>query len=104
MTDPNAGVTPDALLAYREEAESTREEPLSADATRPARGKVLSVRLNPDEFEALTRHAEQLDLPASTLVRSWILTQLRADTDTSPVGTVDRIAREVEQLRRRLVS
>lgn len=105
MTDPNTGVAPEALQAYREEAEATRDEPMSADATRPARrGKVLSIRLNPDEFEALSRHAEQLDLPASTLVRSWILTQLRTDTDTSPVATVDRIAREVEQLRRRLVS
>lgn len=40
----------------------------------------------------------------STLVRGWILSQLRTDSDTSPVATVDRIAREVEQLRRRLVS
>ncbi|MGH3769271.1 MAG: hypothetical protein ACRDTX_29680, partial [Pseudonocardiaceae bacterium] len=102
--DPMTEVNPDALREYREEAEASRDEPLSGEATRPARAKVLSIRLNPDEFEALSRHAEQLDLPASTLVRSWILTQLRADSDTSPVATVDRIAREVEQLRRRLVS
>lgn len=100
MTD----VSPEALRQYREVAESTRDEPLSANATRPARAKVLSIRLNPDEFEALNEHAERLELPASTLVRSWILTQLRADTDASPVATVDRIAREIERLRRRLVS
>lgn len=97
-------VNPEALQEYREEAEDTRDEPLSAGVTRPVRAKVLSIRLNPDEFEALNRHAEQLELPASTLVRGWILTQLRADTDTSPAATVDRIAREIEQLRRRLVS
>lgn len=50
-------VNPEALQEYREEAEATRDEPLSAGATRPVRAKVLSIRLNPDEFEALNRHA-----------------------------------------------
>lgn len=81
-------VTPEALREYREAAEATRHEPLSAEASRPARAKVLSIRLNPEEFEALNRHAEQLELPASTLVRGWILTQLRAGTETSPAATV----------------
>lgn len=97
-------VTPEDLRRYREDTEGTPDEPLSANATRPARGKVLSIRLNPDEFEALNQYAERLELPPSTLVRGWILSQLQADNDTSPVATVDRIAREVEQLRRRLVS
>ncbi|MGH3913192.1 MAG: hypothetical protein ACRDTC_07255, partial [Pseudonocardiaceae bacterium] len=66
-------VTPAALRQYREEAEASRDEALSVAATRPARAKVLSIRLNPDEFEALNRHAEQLELLASTLVRGWIL-------------------------------
>lgn len=64
---------------------------------------MLSIRLNPDEFGALTRYADELELPASTLVRSWILTQLKGDTEASPAATVDRIARDVEQLRRQLV-
>src|SRR5882672_9307072 len=97
-------VSHEALRQLRDEAEDTREEPLSADATRPARAKVLSIRLNPEEFDALHHHAEQLEIPVSALVRGWILTQLQTDSDTSPVATVDRIAREVEQLRRRLVS
>jgi predicted DNA-binding protein len=97
-------ISPEDLGQYREEAEATRDEPLSTNATRPARAKVLSIRLNPEEFEELNELAERLKLPASTLVRGWILSQLRADTDTSPVATVDQIAREIEQLRRRLVS
>jgi len=97
-------INPDVLRDAREEAEATRDEPLSADATRPARAKVLSVRLNPDEFDALHAHAEQLELPVSALVRGWILTQLRADTEGSPAATIDRIARQVEQLRRQLAS
>lgn len=100
MTEINA----ETLRQLREEAEATRDEPLSANATRPARARVLSVRLNPDEFDALNRHADELELPASTLVRGWILTHLQADAETSPAATVDRIAREVEQLRRQLVT
>ncbi len=102
--DPMTEINPEALREYREEAEATRDEPLSPHAIRPARARVLSIRLNPDEFEALNRHADQLELPASTLVRGWILTQLRADTDASPAATVDRIARDVEQLRRQLIA
>lgn len=97
-------VTQDALRQLRAEAEGTRDEALSAQAVRPARAKVLSVRLNPEEFDALHRHAEQLELPVSALVRGWILTQLCADSDASPAATVDRIARQVEQLRRQLAS
>ena len=97
-------ISQEALRQLRDEAEGTRDEPLSTDATQPARAKVLSIRLNPEEFDTLHHHAEQLELSVSALVRGWILTQLRTDSDTSPVATVDRIAREVEQLRRRLVS
>ncbi|MGH3788825.1 MAG: hypothetical protein ACRDRG_20270 [Pseudonocardiaceae bacterium] len=101
MTD----ITPDQLRAYGDEAEAIGDRPMP-NATRPgrARAKVLSVRLNPDEFDELTHLADELELPASTLVRSWILTHLKADADASPAATVDRIARDVEQLRRQLVS
>lgn len=95
-------INPDTLRQAREEAEDTRDEPMQ-NATRPARAKVLSIRLNPDELDALNRHADELELPASTLVRSWILTNLHVDADTSPAAAVDRIAREIEQLRRQLV-
>ena len=99
MTD----ITPEELRAYREAAEATRDEPLQ-NPTQPTRAKVLSVRLNPDEFDALSRYADELELPASTLVRSWVLTHLKGDTETSPAATVDRIARDIEQLRRQLVT
>lgn len=90
---------------YREEAERTRDEPLSPSATRPGgqRAKVLSVRLNAEEFDELARYAAALDVPASALVRGWILDQLRAGSE-SPGRTVDRIARELEQLRRQIVA
>ena len=99
-------VTEEDLRAYREEAEATRDEPMPADSTRPGitRAKVLSVRLNPEEFAELARYASQLDVPPSALVRGWILSQLRPDAETSPAATVARIAREVEQLRRQIAS
>jgi hypothetical protein len=101
MTDSND----QALQDYREQAERTQDEPLSDNATRPGRqrAKVLSVRLNSDEFDELTRYAAALDVPASALVRGWILDQLRAGSE-SPAKTVERIARQLEQLRRQLVA
>jgi hypothetical protein len=100
MTD----VTEEDLRAYREEAEATRDEPMPSDAARPGitRAKVLSVRLNPGEFAELTRYAAQVDVPPSALVRGWILSQLHQDDDATPAATVDRIAREVEHLRRQI--
>lgn len=99
MTD----ITGQDLHGYREQAEHTLDEPLSGKAARPGwqRAKVLSVRLNPAEFDALTRYAAALEVPASALVRGWVLEQLRTGSD-SPVRTVERIAQELEQLRRQL--
>jgi hypothetical protein len=101
---PMTDVPGEDLRSYRQEAEATRDEPLSGSATRPGltRAKVLSVRLNPDEFAELTEYADRLDVPASALVRGWILSHLRPGAETSPAAVVDRIAREVEQLRQQL--
>lgn len=101
MTD----ITDQELHDYREQAETTQDEPLSEAATRPGwqRAKVLSVRLSEDEFEELSGYAATLEVPASALVRGWILDHLRAGSD-SPVGTVDRISHELEQLRRQLAA
>ncbi|EHK88244.1 hypothetical protein SZMC14600_06061 [Saccharomonospora azurea SZMC 14600] len=90
---------------YRAEAEDASDEPLSEQASRPGRGraKVLSVRLTPEEFDELTQFAAALDVPASALVRGWVLNELRAGSE-SPVRTVDRIAQELDQLRRQLAA
>jgi hypothetical protein len=64
---------------------------------------VLSVRLNPSEFDDLARYAAALDVPVSGLVRGWILEELRASSE-SPTRTMDRIARELEHLRRQIVA
>ncbi|MGH3504529.1 MAG: hypothetical protein ACRDQA_27060 [Nocardioidaceae bacterium] len=90
----------------REEAERTKDDPYPpGEPRRPNRNraKVLSVRLNPEEFEELARYAETVEVPPSSLVRGWILEQLRAGSE-SPRTTVDRIAQEIEQLRRQLAA
>lgn len=101
MTD----TTENELRSYRDESEDTRDAPLSDTASRPGwqRSKVLSVRLTDEEFDELNRYATTLEVPASGLVRGWILDQLRSGTD-SPVSTVDRISHELEQLRRQLAA
>lgn len=101
MTD----ITGHELQNYRDEAEDTRDAPMSAEAGRPGRqrAKMLSVRLSQEEFEELARYADALEVPASGLVRGWILDQLHAASD-SPVSTVDRISHELEQLRRQLAA
>lgn len=101
MTD----ITSQALDELRDEAETTTDRPLSPSAARPGgqRAKVLSVRLNPDEFDELARYAAALDVPASTLVRGWVLDQLR--TSGEPMQqTVERLARDIQQLRHQIVA
>jgi hypothetical protein len=101
MTEPMR----EDLHDYRQEAEHAPDLPLSPRATRPGqqRAKVLSVRLSAEEFDELTHFAEALQVPASALVRGWVLDQLRASTD-SPIKTIERIAHELEQLRRQLAA
>lgn len=65
------------------DSESNPDAPLEAGSTisRPnrARSTVYSVRLNPDELAAVQDLAEAAGLPASTLVRSWIIDRIRAE-------------------------
>lgn len=101
MTD----ISEQDLRDYRRDAETSQDEPLSSHATRPGRqrAKVLSVRLTSEEFDELNRFAAVLEVPASALVRGWVLEQLRAGSE-SPIKTVERISRELEQLRRQLAA
>lgn len=106
MTEIKSGIpSDDELRALRTRAEETESDALSSAATRPGqqRAKVLSVRLNPDEFDDLSKYAEALDVTVSALVRGWVVDQLKA-VEESPATTVERIARELDQLRRQLAA
>lgn len=74
-----ARTTDAELIAHlREESESTKDGPYPADArpTRPNRSRVYSVRLTAEEQARVQSVADAKHLPASTLVRSWILDRL----------------------------
>ena len=80
--------TIDPALAekLRDESEQTKDEDYPAGTTgrRPNRQKVYSVRLSAEEEAEVQRVAAAKHLPASTLVRSWILERL--DSERSPSG------------------
>jgi len=89
-----------------EYAEAHRDDPIPPDAraTRPNRAKsvMFSLRLNPDELTAVQDLARESDIPASALVRGWIVQRLAAErsapTDTATV--VDRLEADVRTLRK----
>lgn len=72
--------TIDPALAerLRRESEQTKEDtyPVGTTGQRPNRQKVYSVRLSAEEEAEVQRVAAAKHLPASTLVRSWILERL----------------------------
>ena len=68
----------------REELEAAESNPDAQAApdvklSRPnrTRSTVYSIRLNPEEIAAIQKIAEGASLPASTLVRSWIVERIR---------------------------
>lgn len=71
-------IDPQLAAQLREESEQTRQEPYPAGSrpTRPNRSQVYSVRLSTDEQARVQQVADAKHLPASTLVRSWILERL----------------------------
>lgn len=71
-------IDPAAAEKLRQESEQTKDNdyPDGVIGTRPNRSKVYSVRLSAEEEAEVQRVAATRHLPASTLVRSWILERL----------------------------
>lgn len=77
------------LDSIAEEAENAPDEddghpmPEHVTVSRPghARSKVLQVRLNPDEYEAVEKIARRRGLPASTVARAWLLEKVAEESD-----------------------
>lgn len=84
-------------------SEATRDEPISDRALRKGktRSVVYSVRLTPEQTEEIQRIADDAGIPASGLVREWVLQGLAAERDAaSPESLVEALARDVDRLRR----
>ena len=65
------------------------------------RTKTLQVRLNDDEYAAVTALAETRNVPVSTLVRSLILSVITTERDT-PAARIERLHRELDLLSQEL--
>lgn len=100
--DPRGGSVEELLEREALGSESNPDAPLKP-GTKVSRGhgrsKVYSVRLNQDEVEQVEQMAAHLGLPASTMVRSWIVERLAEDSDTTIESVVRRLERDVSALR-----
>lgn len=86
-------------------SELTRDAPISDKAVRKNRTKsvIYSVRLTPEQINEIQRVADAADVPASALVRDWVLQGLANEQEVSDVDAImDALVKDVNQLQRRL--
>lgn len=92
------------IKTAQDDSEATRGDPYPPDtaAERPGRGRsvVQSVRLPADEFAAIDELARAADVPVSALIRGWVLAALAEERDTSLADAVERLAADVDRVRR----
>lgn len=88
----------DDMDSARAETERTRDDPLPEETlSRPNRrhSRVYSVRLGEEEHDAVKKLATEYGILPSTLIRSWIVERLRANSDDSLETRVERLERLV---------
>jgi hypothetical protein len=84
-------------------SEANRDQPLSERAVRKGKSRsvVYSVRLTPEQTDEIQRIADEAGIPASALVRDWVVEGLAAERDTATLDSlVDTLSRDVDKLRR----
>ena len=98
------GAIEDQIKKVQDESEATREAPYPPGTTgeRPGRGRsvVQSVRLPADEFAEIEALARAADVPVSALIRGWVLAGLAEDRDATLADAVERLAADVDRVRR----
>lgn len=91
------------LARIGDEAYENRDAPIP-EGTKITRGhvrsKTLQVRLNEDEYAAVSELADERGIPASTLARSILLDTVNSDSTVD--GLLARIEHEVTQVRRKI--
>jgi predicted DNA-binding ribbon-helix-helix protein len=94
----------DQMKNVQEESEATREDayPPGTVGERPGRGRsvVQSVRLPAEDFAAIEELARAADVPVSALIRGWVLAGLAEDRDATLADAVERLAADVNRVRR----
>lgn len=84
-------------------SEMSRDEALSGRAIRKgeSRSVVYSVRLTPEQTDEIQRIADEAGVPASALVRDWVVEGLAAERGSVTLDSlVDTLSRDVKKLRR----
>ena len=95
----------DLIAEEIEQSERTRDAEIDpGTVTRPNRAaaRPYTLRLSPDTVDELERLAKDLDVPASTVARGFILQGLAEQRGTSVSTLVDRLAADLARLRRLL--
>jgi hypothetical protein len=84
-----------------EESELTRDLPSVGEYIRPNRTKsvVYSVRLNPEDVDEIEKVSIRCGIPASALVRGWVLRALAESRPESVPDLVERVAADVQKIR-----
>ncbi len=84
-------------------SEASRDEALSERAVRKGKSRsvVYSVRLTPEQTDEIQRIADEAGVPASSLVRDWVVDGLAAERGSATLDSlVDTLSRDVDKLRR----
>jgi hypothetical protein len=94
----------DQIRTVQEESEATRDSPYppgtSGKRPRRSRSVVQSVRLPAEDFATIEQLARSADVPVSALIRGWILAGLAQDSDATLSDAVERLAADVDRVRR----
>lgn len=88
-----------------EASELTHDVPVSDKAVRKSRTKsvIYSVRLTPEQINEIQDVADAAEIPASALVREWVLQGLAHEKHGSDVDAIlDSLIKDVNQLQRHL--
>jgi uncharacterized protein YbaP (TraB family) len=86
-----------------ESAEASQTDhpiPAHVQVSRPnrARSRVLQVRLNPEEFEAVEQIAQRRGLPASTVAREVLLAMIREDQAGDDMDVAAQLAAAADRI------
>jgi len=91
----------DELIAAESEAAERNPDAEFRPGTKVTRGhsrtRTLQVRLNNEEFAVLAAAAEQRGVPASTLARELLLSQL-AEPASTPQAVIARMRADLDAL------
>jgi hypothetical protein len=92
----------DKIAAIQAESDASRDTPLP-DSVRGERRNpsvVHSLRLRPEDYEAITAIAHEANVPVGALIRGWVLSGLAQEHTTTLKAAIDRLIADADHIRR----